>query len=148
MRAGFGLAVEEPGALEHTVHTQFFPRQFGRIPLRAHFDPVAVDDKEIPVDRNATRKLAVYRVVFGEMRIDFRIAKVVDRDDLDAVFFAALVVGTQDVAADAPVAVDCNPDGHERSPLKSRNFTSLRRLLPVMMRRGGELDCAERERLL
>src|SRR6266404_2471021 len=122
MRTGFGLAGEEPGALEHDVHGEFLPRQFGRVPLRAYLDLVAVDDKEIAFDRNSARKLAVRRVVLGEMRIDLRITEVVDRDDLDVVFFTALVVGAQDVAADAPVAVDCNPDGHERNPPPKPGF--------------------------
>jgi hypothetical protein len=40
------------------------------------------------------------------------LAEVVDRDDLDVVLLAALVVGAEHVAADAAIAVDGDFDGH------------------------------------
>jgi hypothetical protein len=51
------------------------------------------------------------------MSIGFWITQIVDRDDLDWVLFAALVVGAQDVAPDAAVTVDGNLDGHKKSPV-------------------------------
>jgi hypothetical protein len=50
------------------------------------------------------------------MRIGLRVAQVIDGDDLDVVLLAALVVRTQDVAADAAIAVDGDFDGHCPDP--------------------------------
>ena len=66
----------------------------------------------VAVDLHRAGKLAVHRVVAGQMRVGLRIAEIVDRDDLDVVFLAAFVVCTKDVAADAAITIDCNFDRH------------------------------------
>ena len=53
------------------------------------------------------------RVVLGQVCVGFGIAKIIDRDDLDVVLFAALVMRTQNVAADAAIAVNCNANRHD-----------------------------------
>ncbi len=52
-------------------------------------------------------------VVPRQVGVDGRIAQVVDGDDLQVVLLAALVMCAQDIAADAPVAVDGDFDGHD-----------------------------------
>jgi len=46
-------------------------------------------------------------IVFGQMGIDFRVAQVVDSNDLDIMLLSAFVVRPQDVAADPTIAVYC-----------------------------------------
>src|SRR5690606_26067633 len=75
-------------------------------------DAVAVDDHAIAVDFDGAGKLAVYRVVAGQVRVRFGFAEIVDGDDLDVVLLAAFIVRTKDIAADAAVTVDCDADGH------------------------------------
>ena len=52
------------------------------------------------------------RVVLGQVGVGLRLTKVVDGNDLNVVFLAALIVGPQHVAADAAVTIDRNFDGH------------------------------------
>jgi hypothetical protein len=47
------------------------------------------------------------------VRVGLGTAEIVDRDDGKVMLLAAFVVGAQDVAADAAVAVDRDFDGHE-----------------------------------
>jgi len=51
-------------------------------------------------------------IVFGQVGIDFGVAEVVDRNNLNVMLLPAFVVRPQDVAANAPVAVDCHPNRH------------------------------------
>ncbi len=51
-------------------------------------------------------------IVAGQMGVGLSIAEVVDGDDLDVIFFAAFVMSTKDVAADAAIAINCNTDSH------------------------------------
>ena len=55
-------------------------------------------------------------IVAGQVRIGFRIAEIVDGNDLDIIFFTAFVVGAQYIAADAAIAIDGNFDRHAGLP--------------------------------
>jgi hypothetical protein len=108
------LLVKKPRALEHHVDAQARPGQLRRIALRKHLDAVAVHHHRIAVDFHLAGKLAVRRVVACEVCVGLDGAQVVHRDDLQVVLLAALVMGAEDVAADAAVAVDGDADGHCR----------------------------------
>ena len=60
------------------------------------------------------------RVVTGEVCIGLRVAQVVDGHDLNVVPLAALVVGPQNIAPNAAIAIDGNPYGHVMSPVLKR----------------------------
>jgi hypothetical protein len=104
--------LEEPGAFEHHVDAELLPGQLRRILLRADANPVAVHDEVVAVHLHGAGKAAVRGVVLRQVRVGLRIAEVVERDDLQVMLLAALVMGAQDVAADAAVAVDGDFDGH------------------------------------
>jgi hypothetical protein len=106
------LAREEPGAFEHDVDLEILPRQFRRIALCAHEDAIAVHDNMIAIHRDRGRKLAVRAVVLGEMRVGLRVTEVVDRHELQLMLAAAFIVGTQNIASNAPVSVDCHSNRH------------------------------------
>jgi hypothetical protein len=53
------------------------------------------------------------RVKLRQMRVGFGIAEIVDGDDLQVMLLATFIVGTQDIAADAAIAIDGNAKGHE-----------------------------------
>jgi hypothetical protein len=110
------LGGEEAGALQHDVHAQLAPWDFGRVTLREHADRIAVDDHVVAFDRDGARELAVGGVVAGQVGVRLGIAEVVDRHDLDVLLFAAFVESAQDVAADAAITVDCNFDRHCLAP--------------------------------
>src|SRR5690606_20317942 len=55
-------------------------------------------------------------VVAGQVGVGARVAQVVDGDDLDVMLLAAFVVGAQNVAADAAIAIDGNTYGHWDAP--------------------------------
>ena len=80
--------------------------------MREHLDPVPVDDERVAFDLDFARELAVHGVVAGEMRVGLGTAEIVQRDDGEIVLLGVFVVRTQDVAADAAVAVDGDFDGH------------------------------------
>jgi hypothetical protein len=75
--------VNKPCALEHEIHAQFAPGQFGRIALRDHADAVAVDHHGVAVDVHIAAEAAVHGVETRQMGIGIGIAQIVDRDDLD-----------------------------------------------------------------
>jgi hypothetical protein len=52
------------------------------------------------------------RSPLGQVRIGFRIAQVVDRDDLDLMVAAGFIQRTQNITADTAVAVDGNFHRH------------------------------------
>jgi hypothetical protein len=112
VRGRLFLGREEPRAFMHDIDAEFAPRQFGRVAIGQHTYPVAIDDHRIAVDRDGARKRPMSGVMLGQMRVGLRVAKIVDRDDLDVMTLAAFVVSTQDVAADPAVAVDCDFDRH------------------------------------
>ena len=108
----FSLVVKSPVHSSTTSTPSVAPRQLGGIALREHLDAIAVDDHRVAVDRDLARELAVRGVVARQMRVGLGAAEIVDGDDRDVVLLAAFVVGAQDVAADAAVAVDGDFDGH------------------------------------
>ena len=112
VRGSLLLGGEEAGALVHDVHFQLAPGQLRGVAVGQHADAVAVDDHVVAVHRHGARELAVRRVVAGEVGVGLGVAEVVHRDDHDVVLLAALVVGAEDVSADAAVAVDGDADGH------------------------------------
>ena len=112
MCAGFFLGGEEARTFHHHVDAQFTPRQLGRIALSQHTNFVTIDDDVVALHRDSAGKFAMRRVVARQVGIGFHRAQVVDRHDLDIVFLVALVVGTEDIAADAAVTVDGDFDGH------------------------------------
>ena len=112
VRAGLGLRGEEAGAFEHDVDAQILPRQLRRIALGADLDPVAVDDEVAAIDADLARKPAVCGVVLRQVRVRFRIAEIVDRDDLDLARAFGFVQRAQHVATDAAVAVDGDLHSH------------------------------------
>ena len=116
MCAGFLFRREQAGALHHDIDAQRAPRQCRRIALREHLDAVAVDDHRVALDLYLAGKLAVRRVITRKVRIRFRTAEVVDRDDRKVVLLAAFVMRAQNVAADAAVAIDRDFDGHSITP--------------------------------
>src|SRR6266853_152726 len=59
-------------------------------------------------------EFSVRGVVARQMRVGLRVAEIVDGDESQVVLFPALIVGAQDVAADAAVTVDGDSNGHAR----------------------------------
>ena len=117
MRRRLGLAREQARAFEHDVDAELAPRQFRRIALRDHADPVAVDDHRVAVDVHVALEPAMHGVEAGQMRVGVGIAEIVDRHDLDLALVWSLVQGAQNVAADAAIAVDADLDCHLHDPL-------------------------------
>ena len=148
MRARLGFAGEQPGALQDQIDRQFLPGQFRRIALCADPDPLAIDHHMIAVHRDIAREFAVGRVVAGEMSVDLSVPQVVDRHDLQAVFLATFEMGAKDIAADSPVAVDCDSNCHVNNPRKSCDFTSVRARLPTLLRCGANVRCSVRHTCL
>jgi hypothetical protein len=123
MLPGLLLAREETGAFEHDVDAERAPRQLRRIPLRAHFDAVAVDHEVIAVDADFERESAVRRVVARQMRVRLRVAEVVQGDDLNLATALSFVQRAKNVTTDPAITVDCDFDGHGASlgrPIDSR----------------------------
>ena len=73
----------------------------------------------IAVDLDRALELAMHGVVARQVRIGFGAAQIVHRDDLDVLVAPGFVQGTQDIAADAAVAVDGDADGHGQLLRKS-----------------------------
>ena len=116
MRRRLFLAREKTRAFEHDVHAERAPRQLGRVAHREHLDAVAINDHRVAVDFDLVVEPPVRGVVTREVRVGLGIAQIVDGDDPDIVLTAALVVGAQDVAADAAVTIDGDVGGHGISP--------------------------------
>ena len=132
---GIARQREEVVPREDDVDAERAPRQLGRVALREHLDAVAVDDHRVAVDLDLARELAVRGVVARQVRVRLRAAEVVDRDDLDPVLLAALVVGPEHVASDAAEAVDADLEGHdtysEKSELKEFRRATAMSALPA-----------------
>src|SRR5689334_20221447 len=112
MRARFFLAREKPGAFKNDVDPERAPRQLGGIALRDHFDATTVHHHRVTIDFDGPLELAMRGVVTREMRVRLGVSEIVQRDYLDRVLLAALVMSTQDVAADSAVTVNRDFDGH------------------------------------
>ena len=81
-------------------------------------DAVAIDHHEVTIDGHAALELAVHRVVARQVCVGFRVAQVVEGDDLDSAGALGFVESTQHVAADAAIAVDGDTDRHEKLQAK------------------------------
>ena len=113
MGRGLFLGGEKSGALEHDVDTEFAPGQLRGITVGENANPVTVDDHGIALDRHSAAEATMRSVELRQMRIGLGIAEIVDRNDLQVMLLATFIVGTQDVAADAAIAIDGNAKGHE-----------------------------------
>ena len=51
-------------------------------------------------------------IVASQMCVGFRIAEIIDGDNLNVVLLSALIVGTEYIAANAAIAIDGDFDGH------------------------------------
>ncbi len=116
MEARLFLAREKTGALEHHIDTEVSPGQGRGITIGKHADPITIDDNRIAIDRDRTGKAAMRGIKSGQVGIGLCIAEVVDRNDLDRMPLATLVVGSQDVAADPAITIDGNAQGHRETP--------------------------------
>ena len=112
MQARLRLAREQPRALEHEFYAKRAPGELRRIAFGEHLDAIAVHHHRIAVDGDFARKFPVRGVVAREVRVGLRIAKVVERNDLDILLPLRLVECAQDIAADAAVAIDPDFDRH------------------------------------
>jgi hypothetical protein len=113
VRARLGLACKESSAFEHDINIMRAPGNFGGVANREHFDLVALDHQMVAVDRDLLRERAVRGVVARQMCVRFRITEVIDRNDFD-VGATGFVQRTQDISANATVAVDANFNSHIR----------------------------------
>src|SRR6185503_6005104 len=130
--AGFRLAGEEPRAFENDVDAERLPRQLGRVALGEHLDAVAVDDECAVLDADRAAEPAVRGIVREQVRIDLRIAQVVECDELKVVLLTVFVMGAQDVAPDAAEAVDRYLEGHVRTLLTA--FTTFSGVKPKCLK--------------
>ena len=113
------LAVgEQSGGLDHHLGAQLAPGQLRRI--RSVKKRISLPSTRMPgVGRlHVSRKRPVVGVVLEQVRDHLRIADVVGGDPLDV--GALLVGGPEDVAADAPEAVDSHAYRHPRTSFDSR----------------------------
>src|SRR6056297_2989398 len=106
VRRGFFLAVEKAGAFQHHVHAQIGPGQLARVALGQHLDRAAVDQHGVAFDLHLAVELAVGGVVLGQVSVGFRIAQIVDGDDLDIGDAVVFVNRAQHVAANSAIAID------------------------------------------
>jgi len=120
VRRGLVALGEQAGRFDHDIDTEVLPRQLRRVAFRTNLDVVAIDDQVAACHADRARKLAVRGVVLGQVGIGLGIAEIVDRDDPDRVGAVVFVQRTQDVAADAAVAVDRDLDRHGVVLCKSR----------------------------
>ncbi|MNR07933.1 hypothetical protein D3C85_1240660 [compost metagenome] len=85
VRLALFLAGEGTGALQHQVHLQRVPRQFGRVAGGEERDAVAVDDQGVVVVADFGGKAAVHGVELGQVRVGGQIAGGVDGHDFEIV---------------------------------------------------------------
>jgi len=108
--AGLGGVGEEPGGLDHDVHTEVAPLQRARVALSRHGDDLVADAERGPVGGHVGVEAAQDRVELQQVRQGGRVGQVVDADDLDVGTRGAN--GTEEVAADTAEAVDSHADSH------------------------------------
>ena len=80
------------------------------IALGEHLERRAVDRDRLAVDLDLAREAAEDRVVLEQVGERLRVGEVVDGDELEV--GAGRVGGAEDVAADAPEAVDADLHSH------------------------------------
>ncbi len=83
MGLGFVAMGEDAGALINDVHTQFTPRQIGRIAFRGDLDrpPAKIDAVTFHLDVKGEG--AVHGIPFQKVGIHVNIAQIVDADHFD-----------------------------------------------------------------
>ncbi len=74
---------EQPGGLDHHVHSKVAPGQGGRIPLGDHLDVGAVDPQARARSLDLPGKAAENRVVLEQVGNRLRVNEVVYRQPLD-----------------------------------------------------------------
>ena len=88
-------------------------RQFGRVALGGDDQALAVDQDRAVRRLDFALEAAVDRIVAEQQRVGFRVAQVIDRDQLEIVILA-FEDRAGDKPPDAPEAVDRNPGRHAR----------------------------------
>src|SRR6476469_8769423 len=116
MCRSFVFAGEKTGAFQHDVDVKILPGQLRRIALCQHLDAVAIDHHRIALYGDRAFEFAVDGIVAGEMSVGFRTAQIVDGNDLNLTGAPRFVQGTQNVPADAAIAVNGDANSHEAAP--------------------------------
>ena len=98
---------EQAGRLDHDVDAEVAPGQRRGIALGEHLDRLAVDDDRPVALGDLAREAAEDRVVLEQVGERAHVGDVVDGDELE--LGPGLVGGPEQVAPDAPEAVDCRP---------------------------------------
>ena len=84
----------------------------------------AANDDRVTVHFNRLVQPAMHGIILQEVGIGGHGAEVVDGDDFD-VLAVMLDDGTQNETANAAKTIDCNANGHERSPLERQAINLL-----------------------
>ena len=101
---------EEARRLDHDVDAEVAPRECLGVALGQHRQRVVADLDPVLGGRDLLGQHAHDRVVLEEVGHRVERAEVVHRDEVDV--GAAFLRGTEEVAADAPEAVDAYANGH------------------------------------
>ena len=105
---------EEARRLEHDVDAEVTPRQRRRIALGEQLELEVPRAEGVGAERDLLAERAEGRVVAKQVRHRLRVAEVVRRDDLEVA--APTQVRTEEVAPDAPEAVDAYADLRHGGP--------------------------------
>ena len=125
LRAGFEVGRrsvplgEQSGAFQGDLDTQDAVIELSGIADRRHLDRPHADIDGVAVHHDCSREPTMNRIVTQEVGVGLDRTQIVDRDDFD-IGPAMFGDRSQDEAADAAKAVDCDADGHvfRRSPAK------------------------------
>ncbi len=117
---------EDARALEHESDSERAPRKLRQVLLGDHLDRPGADVHDVALELDAAMEPPMHAVVAEQVSVGRRWCEIVDGHHLDVV---APTLGdrTQDVAADAPEAVDGDPHRHlfpPSFPSAKRRFTS------------------------
>ena len=104
MQLSFVAAGKKSGRFQDNIDIESFPREISRIALLQNLNLVAAHDDVFLVVTDFTVELAMDRVPFEEVGKRLRVGQIVNRANALDLF---LRHRAQDVAADAPEAVDC-----------------------------------------
>src|SRR5262249_20420781 len=110
------LGREPSTALHHDIGAERAPGKSCGIALREQLDVIAIDDHHIPRELDRPWEPSMYGIKARQMRESLGTAEVVDRDDFE-IAPRRFVERPQYAAADSPVAVNRDPDGHVGSRL-------------------------------
>ena len=92
----------------HDINAELAPGQLGRVTFCADQNSIAVDHQVIAVNLNRKWKRPVGGVMPGQMRVGARVAKIVDRNDLNLTSSVVLIYGAQYIAPDTTISIDCD----------------------------------------